>query len=77
MYSETENKKFDVNCDSQVAILALDSTKIKFKTTLDVVMALNKLGENKQLLIICIPTNRGLRGNEHSDTLAERGANHP
>ena len=53
--------------------MALDSTKIKSKTTLDAV--LNKLGKNNQVLIRWIPVHSGYLGNEKTDTLANRGAN--
>ena len=51
IFAETNNKSVVINCDSQAAIMALDNTKIKSKTTLDAVLALNKLGENNQVLI--------------------------
>ena len=54
--------------------MALDNTKIKSKTTLEAV-ALNKLGENNQVLIRWIPAHSGYLGNEKADSLAKRGAN--
>ena len=69
-------KKSDViNCDSQAAIMALDNTKIKSKMTLEAVLALNKLGENNQVLIRWIPAHSGYLGNEKADSLAKKGAN--
>ena len=53
------------------AIMALDNTKIKSKTTLDAVLALNKLGENNQVLIRWIPAHSGYLGNEKADSLAK------
>ena len=55
IFAETNNKSVVINCDSQAAIMAIDNTKIKSKTTLDAVLALNKLGENNQVLIRWIP----------------------
>ena len=55
--------------------MALDNTKIKSKTTLDAVLALNKLGENNQVLIRWIPAHSGYLGNEKADSLTKRGAN--
>ena len=46
IFAETKNKSVVINYDSQAAIIALDNTKIKSKTTLEAVLALNKLGEN-------------------------------
>ena len=59
IFAETNNKSNVINCDSQAAIMALDNTKIKSKTTLDAVLALNKLGENNQVLIRWIPAHSG------------------
>ena len=75
IFAETNNKSVVINCDSQAAIMALDNTKIKSKTTLDAVLALNKLGENNQVLIRWIPAHSGYLGNEKADSLAKRGAN--
>ena len=75
IFAETNNKSVVINCDSQAAIMALDNTKIKSKTTLDAVLALNKLGENNQVLIRWIPSHSGYLGNEKADSLAKRGAN--
>ena len=55
--------------------MALDNTKIKSKTTLEAVLALNKLGENNQVLFRWIPAHNGYLGNEKADSLAKRGAN--
>ena len=49
--------------------MALDNTKIKSKTTLEAVLALNKLGENNQVLIRWIPAHSGYLGNEKADSL--------
>ena len=38
-------------------------------------LALNKLGENNQVLIRWIPAHSGYSGNEKADSLAKRGAN--
>ena len=75
IFAETNNKSVVINCDSQAAIMALDNTKIKSKTTLEAVLALNKLGENNQVLIRWIPAHSGYLGNEKADSLAKRGAN--
>ena len=70
-----KNNSVVINSDSQAAIMALDNTKMKSKTTLDAVVALNKLGENNQVLIRWIPAHSGYLGNEKADSLAKRRAN--
>ena len=51
IFAETKNKSVVINSDSQAAIMALDNTKIKSKTTLEAVLALNKLGEKTRFLL--------------------------
>ena len=46
----TKNKNDVINCDSQAAIMAFHNTKIKFKTTIDTVLALNKKGDNNKVV---------------------------
>ena len=75
IFAETKNKSVVMYCDSQAAIMALDNTKIKSKTTLEAVLALNKLGENNQVLIRWIPAHSSYLGKEKADSLAKRGAN--
>ena len=55
--------------------MALHSTKLKSKTTLEAVQMLNYLGSNNHVLVRWIPAHSGFRGNEKADTLAKRGAN--
>ena len=69
IFAETKNKSVIINCDSQAAIMAIDNTKIKSKTTLEAVLALNRLGENNQVLFRWIPAHSGYLGNK------KRGAN--
>ena len=75
IFAETKNKSFVINCDSQAAIMALDNTKIKSKTTLDAVLALNKLDEKNQVLIRWIPAHSSYLGYEKANSLVKRGAN--
>ena len=63
IFAETKNKSVVIKCDSHAAIIALDNTKIKSKTTLEAVLALNKLGENNQVLISWIPAHSRYLGN--------------
>ena len=69
IFAETKNKRVAINCDSQAAIMALDNTKIKSKTTLDAVTALSKLGENNHVLI------RWIQASSHLSS--QGGANDP
>ena len=64
-----------INCDSQAAIKAVDSTKIKSKTLDESVSLLNKLGETNTVTVRCIPAHNGYEGNERADLLAKNGAN--
>ena len=50
IFTETKNNVV-INCDSQAAIMALDKTKIKSKTTLDAMLALNKLERTPRFLL--------------------------
>ena len=64
-----------INCDSQAAIRAIDSTVIKNSTTLEATMALNTLGESNEITLRWIPAHCGYEGNELPDQLAKRGSN--
>ena len=64
-----------INCDSQAAIRAIDSTVIKNSTTLEATMALNTLGESNEITLRWIPAHCGYEGNELADQLAKRGSN--
>lgn len=67
-------KQIIINCDSQAAILALDSHIIKTNTTATVAKALNNLASRNQVLLRWIPAHQGYEGNERADTLAKQGA---
>ena len=70
----TNNQNIVINCDSQSAIEAINSTKIKSKTTLKTNNALNTLGENNQVLLRWVPAHQGYEGNEKADALAKKGS---
>jgi ribonuclease HI len=70
----THNSSIYIFCDSQATLMALDSTKIKFRTTLEAVEALNSLGENNTLSLLWIPAHSDYEGNERADTLAKKGS---
>ena len=54
--NKIEGSKIMINCDSQAAIRAINSTVIKNSTTVEATMALNTLGESNEI------TLRWLRG---------------
>ena len=70
----TTNQNIVINCDSQSAINAINSTKIKSKTVLKITEALNSLGEENEVLLRWVPAHRGYEGNEKADSLAKKGS---
>ena len=70
----TKNKKIIINCDSQAAIRAVDSTLIKSKTTQKARAELHELGKDNNVLLRWIPAHKGYSGNEKADELAKRGS---
>ena len=70
---ETTNQNIIIHCDSQAAILAIDGTKIKSKTTLSTIGVLNRLGSTNKVILRWIPAHSGYDGNEKADVLAKRG----
>ena len=73
--NKIEGSKIMINCDSQAAIRAIDSTVIKNSTTLEATMAINTLGESNEITLRWIPAHCGYEGNELADQLAKRGSN--
>ena len=61
--NKIEGSKIMINCDSQAAIRAIDSTVIKNSTTLEATMALNTLGESNEITLRWIPAHCGYEGN--------------
>ena len=70
----TKNKTIIINCDSQAAINAVDSTLIKSKTTQKARNELHELGKDNNVLLRWIPAHKGYLGNEKADDLAKRGS---
>ena len=70
----TKNKTIIINCDSQAAIRAVDSTLIKSKTTQKARDELHELGKDNNVLLRWIPAHKGFLGNEKADELAKRGS---
>ena len=72
--SGTKNKTIIINCDSQAAIKAVDSTVIKSKTTQKARNELHRLGTDNTVLLRWIPAHKGHMGNEKADELAKKGS---
>ena len=70
-----EGSKIMINCGSQAALKATNSTDIKNSTTLEATMALKTLGESNEITLRWIPTHCSYEGNELADKLAKRGSN--
>ena len=70
----TKNKTIIINCDSQAAIKAVDSTVIKSKTTQKARNELHRLGTDNKVLLRWIPAHKGHMGNEKADELAKKGS---
>ena len=70
----TNGQRVIINCDSQATIMAMNSTKVKSKTTNTAIAELNQLGEDNQVLLRWIPAHKGYTGNEKADSLAKNGS---
>ena len=71
----TKNKTIIINCDSQAAIKAVNSTTIKSKTTQKAGnYELHKLGQDNLVLLRWISAHKGYLGNEKADELAKKGS---
>ncbi|KAL5246660.1 hypothetical protein ACHWQZ_G018767 [Mnemiopsis leidyi] len=70
----TKNKTIIINCDSQAAIKAVDSTIIKSKATQRARNELHKLGKDNNVLLRWIPAHKVYLGNEKADELANKGS---
>ena len=60
--SKIEGSKIMINCDSQAAIKANNSTVIKNSTTLEATVTLKKLGEHNEITLGWIPAHCGYEG---------------
>jgi ribonuclease HI len=72
--TNTKNQNIHIFCDSQATLMAIDSAKIKHRTTQETVDALNTLGECNTLKLLWIPAHSDYEGNERADTLAKKGS---
>ncbi|KAL5257986.1 hypothetical protein ACHWQZ_G012815 [Mnemiopsis leidyi] len=71
---EVKGQSILINCDSQSAIRAINSTIIRNHTILETSRKLNALGKSNTVLLRWIPAHQGHEGNERADTLAKNGA---
>ena len=65
-------KNILINCDSQSAINAINSTVIKTHTIEQTTRELNDLGRANKVLLRWIPAHKGHDGNEVADRLANK-----
>ena len=72
--NDTTNQNIFIFCDSQAALLAIDSAKLRHRTTQETVGVLNSLGESNNLSLLWIPAHSDYEGNERADTLAKKGS---
>ena len=60
--------------DSQAALQAINSTRVKSRLVLDIIDQLNTLGTTHQVELRWIPGHEGVPGNERADELARHGS---
>jgi ribonuclease HI len=72
--TNTTNQNIHIFCDSQATLMAIESAKIKHRTTQETVEVLNSLGESNNLRLLWIPAHSDYEGNERADTLAKKGS---
>jgi ribonuclease HI len=70
------NRDIFLFSDSQAAIRALGSDRIRLRTVQECVDRLNELGRRNKITISWIPGHEGVPGNEAADTAAKDGAGH-
>ena len=61
---EVKGQSILINCDSQSAIRAINSTIIRNRTILETSRKLNALGSSNTVLLRWIPAHQGHEGNE-------------
>ena len=67
--NKIEGSKIMINCDSQAAIKAINSTFIKNSIILEAIMTINTLGKSNEITLRWIPAHCGYEVNEVADQL--------
>jgi ribonuclease HI len=67
--------KIAIYCDSQAALLALNSSKVTAGTVLSTIMNLDALAQKQVVTLSWVKAHIGTQGNEMADKLAKAGAN--
>ena len=72
--STKANGQIDIYCDSQAAILALNSREIKSRLVKESISSLNRIARTNKVTIRWIKAHVGHPGNEHADLEAKLGS---
>lgn len=72
-----EGRNILIFTDSQAAIKALNSYKVKSKQVWHCLSLLTKLGQRNDVILTWVPGHSGIEGNEKADELARKGSETP